>query len=121
MKHYKYCSILLITFLVPMAWAGEPISIDVGTDVFLKNGTIRELVYPATETDNAYYSALDWGVGNVVFLGTTLSVILLEKFALQGSLATNLNKGWGFMENRDWYDLENSNNTHYSKSDFKSR
>ncbi|OQX29045.1 MAG: hypothetical protein B0D92_05750 [Spirochaeta sp. LUC14_002_19_P3] len=94
----------------------DNVDISVSLDTILKNGSVNEIVFPSKETDNPYYSKLDWSVANVFFIGLGVEVTVLKQLSFMAAVHTNINDGFGFMENYDWKEYDSSQWTHYSKS-----
>ena len=94
----------------------DDVDISVSLDTILKNGSIDELVFPSEETDNPYYSKLDWSAANVFFIGLSAEVTVLKQLSFRAAVHTNVNDGFGFMEDYDWEEYDSPQWTHYSKS-----
>ncbi|RKX88814.1 MAG: hypothetical protein DRP59_11825, partial [Spirochaetes bacterium] len=91
--------LLFSTYIYSLTWKDITFTAGASTDYY--SGEVREIVYPGTGWTNNYLSELIWQIDNIAMLNAHLGASL-NKFSLNISAGTALNKGTGEMDDYDW-------------------
>ncbi len=105
---------LFSTYTYSLTWNDITFSAGASTDYYA--GEVREIVYPGSGWTNKYLSELIWQIDNVAMLNVHLGASL-NKFSLNISAGTAVNKGTGKMDDYDWGDSAITHWTNWSNSD----
>ena len=106
--------LLFSTYIYSLTWKDITFTAGASTDYY--SGEVREIVYPGTGWTNNYLSELIWQIDNIAMLNAHLGASL-NKFSLNISAGTALNKGTGEMDDYDWGDYSITDWTNWSNSD----